>query len=192
MYISNQTIANFYATTITMKLQSKSIFLFFPAIGIMPYSKIFPATSLLPYKGTTRAQRSNDGGCPFQGYQRARVPQGTYRRFVQIAHSAPQQHHHFLEICVTAHADRSGILTRRGGENSILGLFIMYSCQGCGGTCLRRRVTQVGLEVPFSSLLVKFVETVAIGLFDRSRLPLARGLVVTIRRTNWQGWLSTR
>lgn len=44
----------------------------------------------------------------------------------------------------------------------------------------------------FQSLLVKFVETVAIGLFDRSRLPLARGLVVTIRRTNWQGWLSTR
>ena len=108
----------------------------------MPYSKKFPATSLLPYKGTTKAQRSNDGGCPFQGYQRTRVPQGTYRRFVQIAHSAPQQHHHFLEICVTAHADRSGILTRRGGENSILGLFIMYSCQGCGGTCLRRRVTQ--------------------------------------------------
>ena len=175
-----------------MKLQSKSIFLFFPAIGIMPYSKNFPATSLLPYKGTTRAQRSNDGGCPFQGYQRARVPQGTYRRFVQIAHSAPQQHHHFLEICVTAHADRSGILTRRGGENSILGLFIMYSCQGCGGTCLRRRVTFHYVFVPGVSLLVKFVETVAIGLFDRSRLHLARGLVVTIRRTNWQGWLSTR
>ena len=101
-------------------------------------------------QGTTRAQRSNDCGCPFQGYQRTRVPHGTYRRFVQIAHSAPQQHHHFLEICVTAHADRSGILTRRGGENSILGLFIMYSCQGCGGTCLGWRVTQVGLEGYFS------------------------------------------
>ena len=159
MYISNQTIANFYATTITMKLQSKSIFLFFPAIGIMPYSKNFPATSLLPYKGTTRAQRSNDGGCPFQGYQRARVPQGTYRRFVQIAHSAPQQHHHFLEICVTAHADRSGILTRRGGENSNQGCNVMYSCQGCGGTCLRRRVAQAGLRT---------IEKVAVGKICRN------------------------
>ena len=159
MYISNQTIANFYATTINMKLQSKSIFLFFPAIGIMPYSKNFPATSLLPYKGTTRAQRSNDGGCPFQGYQRARVPQGTYRRFVQIAHSAPQQHHHFLESCVTAHADRSGILTRRGGENSNQGCNVMYSCQGCGGTCLRRRVAQAGLRT---------IEKVAVGKICRN------------------------
>ena len=110
-------------------------------------------------QGTTRAQRSNDCGCPFQGYQRIRVPHGTYRRFVQIVHSAPQQHHHFLEICVTAHADRSGILTRRGGENSILGLFIMYSCQGCGGTCLRRRVAQAGLRT---------VEKVAVGKICRN------------------------
>ena len=175
-----------------MKLQSIVYFSFFPCNRHYAVIQKKERVSLMPYKGTTRAQRSNDGGCPFQGYQRTRVPQGTYRRFVQIAHSAPQQHHHFLEICVTAHADRSGILTRRGGENSILGLFIMYSCQGCGGTCLRRRVTQAGLRRRVTQLLVKFVETVAIGLFDRSRLPLARGLVVTIRRTNWQGWLSTR
>ena len=175
-----------------MKLQSVVYFSFFSCNRHYAVIQKKAATSLLPYKGTTRAQRSNDGGCPFQGYQRTRVPQGTYRRFVQIAHSAPQQHHHFLEICVTAHADRSGILTRRGGENSILGLFIMYSCQGCGGTCLRRWVAQAGLRTIEKSLLVKFVETVAIGLFDRSRLHLARGLVVTIRRTNWQGWLSTR
>ena len=150
MYISNQNIANFYATTITMKLQSIVYFSFFPCNRHYAVIQKKERVSLMPYKGTTRAQRSNDGGCPFQGYQRTRMPQGTYRRFVQIAHSAPQQHHHFLEICVTAHADRSGILTRRGRENSILGLFIMYSCQGCGGTCLGRRVTQVGLEGHFS------------------------------------------
>ena len=192
MYISNQTIANFYATTITMKLQSIVSFSFFPCNRHYAVFFFFSRREPNAVQGTTRAQRSNDCGCPFQGYQRTRVPHGTYRRFVQIAHSAPQQHHHFLEICVTAHADRSGILTRRGGENSNQGCNVMYSCQGCGGTCLHRRVAQAGLEVPFSSLLVKFVETVAIGLFDRSRLPLARGLVVTIRRTNWQGWLSTR
>ena len=178
MYISNQSIANFYATTITMKLQSIVSFSFFPCNRHYAVFFFFSRREPNAVQGTTRAQRSNDCGCPFQGYQRTRVPNGTYRRFVQIAHSAPQQHHHFLKICVTARADRSGILTRRGGENSILGLFIMYSCQGCGGTCLRRRG--------------KFVETVAIGLFNRSRLHLARGLVVTIRRTNWQGWLSTR
>ena len=110
-------------------------------------------------QGTTRAQRSNDCGCPFQGYQRTRVPHGTYRRFVQIAHSAPQQHHHFLEICVTAHADRSGILTRRGGENSNQGCNVMYSCQGCGGTCLRRWVAQAGLRT---------IEKVAVGKICRN------------------------
>ena len=150
MYISNQIIADFYATTIHEAAAIEVYFSFFPCNRHYAVFFFFPRREPNAVQGTTRAQRSNDCGCPFQGYQRTRVPHGTYRRFVQIAHSAPQQHHHFLEICVTAHADRSGILTRRGGENSILGLFIMYSCQGCGGTCLRRRVTQAGLEVPFS------------------------------------------
>ena len=159
MYISNQTIADFYATTITMKLQSIVYFSFFPCNRHYAVFHNYATVSLMPYKGTTRAQRSNDGGCPFQGYQKTRVSQGTYRCFVQIAHSAPQQHHHFLKICVTARADRSGILTRRGGENSILGLFIMYSCQGCGGTCLRRRVAQAGLRT---------IEKVAVGKICRN------------------------
>tara|TARA_B110000967_G_scaffold178196_1_gene192821 strand:- start:392 stop:691 length:300 start_codon:yes stop_codon:yes gene_type:complete len=67
MYISNQIIADFYATTITMKLQSKSLFLFFPAIGIMPYFSFFPGVSLMPYK----AQQGHNGvmtaGVPSKG-----------------------------------------------------------------------------------------------------------------------------
>jgi hypothetical protein len=127
-----------------------SLFFFFSLQSALCRIFLFSRREPNAVQGTTRSQRSNDCGCPFQGYQRTRVPHGTYRRFVQIAHSARQQHHHFLEICVTAHADRSGILTRRGGENSNQGCNVMYSCQGCGGTCLRRRVAQAGLEVPFS------------------------------------------
>ena len=152
-----------------MKLQSIVYFSFFPCNRQYAVFFFFSRREPNAVQGTTRAQRSNDCGCPFQGYQRTRVPHGTYRRFVQIAHSAPQQHHHFLEICVTAHADRSGILTRRGGENSNQGCNVMYSCQGCGGTCLRRRVTQAA---GFVRLIVT-TSPLAKGNRERSKRPIA-------------------
>jgi hypothetical protein len=67
MYISNQTIANFYATTITMKLQSIVSFSFFPCNRHYAVFFFFPGVSLMPYK----AQQGHNGvmtaGVPSKG-----------------------------------------------------------------------------------------------------------------------------